>query len=86
MAAISQTSFKFIFLNGKFCILIQISLKFVPNGLIDNVNIGSGKGLTPIRWQAITWTNDESVHWRKYAAQGRDELTHWTQDKIVNIM
>ena len=27
---------KCIFMNEKFCILIQISLKFVPKGLIDN--------------------------------------------------
>ena len=25
-----------IFMNEKFCILIQISMKFVPKGLIDN--------------------------------------------------
>ena len=38
MAAISQDDiFRCIFMNEKFCILIQISLKFVPNrGLIDN--------------------------------------------------
>ena len=28
--------FKCIFLNEKFCILIKISLKFVPKGQIDN--------------------------------------------------
>ena len=28
--------FKCIFLNEKFCIVIRISLKFVPNGPIDN--------------------------------------------------
>ena len=28
--------FKYIFLNEKFCILIKISLKFVPKGPIDN--------------------------------------------------
>ena len=33
MAAISQ---KYIFVNEKFCIWIQISLKFVPKGLINN--------------------------------------------------
>ena len=27
--------FRCIFLNEKFCILIKISLKFVPNGSID---------------------------------------------------
>ena len=28
--------FKCIFMNEKFCILIKISLKFVPKGPIDN--------------------------------------------------
>ena len=28
--------FRCLFLNGKFCILIQISLKIVPKGSIDN--------------------------------------------------
>ena len=28
--------FKYIFMNEKFCILIRISLKFVPKGSIDN--------------------------------------------------
>ena len=30
--------FKCIFLNEKFCILIAISLKFVPKGPIDNTS------------------------------------------------
>ena len=36
MAAILTDIFKCNFLNEKFCILIEISLKFVPSGLIDN--------------------------------------------------
>ena len=28
--------FKFIFTNEKFCILIKISLKFLPEGPVDN--------------------------------------------------
>ena len=37
MAAIlSDDNFKCIFLNEKICILIEISLKFVPKGPIDN--------------------------------------------------
>ena len=30
----------------------------------------------PNRRQAITWTNDDPVHWRIYAALGRDELNN----------
>ena len=37
MAAIlADNIFKRIFFNEKFCILIEISLKFVPKGPIDN--------------------------------------------------
>ena len=37
MAAISADNiFKRIFMNEKFCILIKIALKFVPQGPIDN--------------------------------------------------
>ena len=37
MAAIlADNVFKCIFVNEKFCILIKISLKFVPKGPIDN--------------------------------------------------
>ena len=28
-------------------------------------------------WQAIIWTNVDPIHWRIYAALGRDELIHW---------
>ena len=38
MAAIlADDIFRCIFMNEKFCILIEISLKFVPKGLIDNI-------------------------------------------------
>ena len=36
MAPIPQTIFRCIFVTEKFCILIEISMKFVPKGLIDN--------------------------------------------------
>ena len=32
----TDDTFKYIFMNEKFCILIKISLKCVPNGSIDN--------------------------------------------------
>ena len=33
---LADDNFKCIFFNEKFCILIRISLKLVPNGPIDN--------------------------------------------------
>ena len=35
-ATSTDNIFKCIFMNEKFCISIRISLKFVPNGPIDN--------------------------------------------------
>ena len=40
----------------------------------------SGNGLAPKSRQAITWTNDDPLHWRIYAALGGDELIH--QDEL----
>ena len=41
-----------IFMNGKFYILIEISLKFIPKGPLGN--IGLDNGLVPNMWQAIS--------------------------------
>ena len=67
--------FKCIFLNEKFCILIRISLEFVPKDPMNNIPAlhGSDNGLAPIRRQAIIWTTADPVHWRIYAALGGDE-------------
>ena len=67
----SDDIFKCIFMNKKFCILIQISLKFGPKG-----SIGSGNGLVPTRQQAIIWTNVDPVHWGIYAFLEGDKWTH----------
>ena len=70
--------FKCILMNEKFWILIQISLKFVPKGPIDNnpalVKFGLDNGLATNRQQAIVWTNADPIHWRIYAALGGGEL------------
>ena len=52
-------------MNEKFCISIQISLKFVPKDPIDN-----NPALAPNRRQAIIWTIADRIHWRIYAALG----------------
>ena len=75
--------FKWFFMNEKLCILIPISLKFAPEGLI-----GCDNGLAPNRWQAIIWTNTVPIHWRIYAALGRGEfmgsfqLGHWDKNEF----
>ena len=38
-------------------------------------SIGLDNGLAPNRRQAIIWTNADPIHWRIYAALGRDGLT-----------
>ena len=52
--------FKSISLNQDQWIWIDISLKFVPKGQINNIpsSIGSDNGLVPTRQQGIIWTND----------------------------
>ena len=61
--------FRCIFVNEKFCILIRISLEFVPKDPIKR-GIGLDNGLVPNRRQAIIWTNADSIHGRIYAALG----------------
>ena len=68
--------FKCIFVNENSYILI--SLKFVPNGLIDN------NGSAPNRRQAIIWTNADPIHWRIYASLGEDELRNFTPNTIIS--
>ena len=47
MAAIlADNIFECIFLNEKFCILIKISVKFIPKGSIDN---------NPVLVQIMAW-------------------------------
>ena len=72
---------KCIFMNGKFCMMIQISLKFVPNSPFNNI-----PALVQImawHWSGNKiWTNADPVHWRMYTAQGGDEWIHmklWRQ-------
>ena len=67
---------KCIFLNENVWILIEISLKFVPKGSIDNISTGSDNGLAPTRRQAIIWTNDGKLTDAYiYASFGLNELT-----------
>ena len=62
-------------MNEEFCILIKISLKFVPKGLTyNNPALVLDNGLTPNRRQASIWTNADLIHWHIYAALGGDEL------------
>ena len=47
---------------------MEISLKFVPYGPINNIysSIGSDNGLASIRRQAIIWVNDDLAYWCIY--------------------
>ena len=51
--------FKCIFLNENIWSSIDISLKFVPKGQIDNFASLVHNGLAPTRRQSVIWTNDE---------------------------
>ena len=48
-------------MNQKFWIFIQISLKFVPKGPVDNKS-GSGNGSVSNRQQSVTYTNADPVN------------------------
>ena len=60
-------------MNETSCVLIKISLTFVSKGPIDNnpvlVRIMAG---APNRRQALMWTNADTFHWCKNAAQRGD--------------
>ena len=74
----AEVIFKCIFMNEKFCILIPISLKFLPKGPIDNKS-------TPVQvmaWRragdkSLPWTSADPVPWRIYVALGGD-VKLWT--------
>ena len=40
-----------------------------------NVHIDLSDGLELNRWQAITWTNDDQIHWCIYTSPGLNELS-----------
>ena len=70
MAAIlADDIFKCIFLNENFRISIQISLKFVPKGPIDNKSALVQVMAAMNRPQTITWSNDDPVYRCIYSAQ-----------------
>ena len=76
--------FKCIFMFERFCILIEISLKFVPKGPINNKSaLVWGNGLVPARQQAITPNNADPVDQCIYAALGGDELTQRGWNKTI---
>ena len=62
------------FLRDDSCILIQISVKFVPRSAINNKGIGSDNSMTPNRRQANIRTNDGVVKWRIYVSFGLSNL------------
>ena len=62
------------FLEWKFCISNEISLKYVPWSLINN-EPSFKNGLLLNRRQAIIWTNDGLDYWRMYASLSLNELT-----------
>ena len=69
---VADNIFKFIFLYEFCCTLIEISLKFVANGPINNkTSIGTDNVLALNRQQAIISTNNGLVYWYISHYQGR---------------
>ena len=50
------------------------------------VSIGSGNGLSPVRCQAIPWTNADPIRWRIYAALGGDGLMKSSQTPVLPVV
>ena len=80
MATILQTTFQMHFLEGNclnFCYnLIEICLQ---RSNWQHFCIGSGNDLSPVRHQAISWTNAAPVHRCIYVAPGGDALNQHTE-------
>ena len=64
MAAILQTSNTFLYEN--IWVLIQMSVKFIPDSPFDNKSalVQAMACMVPTRRQAIIWTNDGIAYWR----------------------
>ena len=74
MAAISQSTFLIAFSSMK---MFESRLKFYWNLFrvqFTNSHHWFRWWLGPHRRQAITWTNDVSIHWRIYVSSGVDEF------------
>ena len=61
-------TFKRILVNENYFNLLKIESKFVPHGSINIID--PDNGLTPVRRQAIMWTNDGLVYWFIYVSLG----------------
>ena len=74
-ANLADVILKRIFLNASVRIPIQISLTFVPSGLVAN-KPALDQILAWCRnmWQAIILTNADTINWLIYDAPGGDEL------------
>ena len=86
MAAIlADDIFKCIFFNENNRIPIQISLKFVPKSPVNN-KAALVQVMALSMPQAITWTNDDPVHWCIYVALGGDDLiAYWPMLTGISI-
>ena len=59
------------------CILLHISLKFVPRSNSQSVSIGLVNGLMLHRRPAITWANCDQVYQRIYESSNLNVLIWW---------
>ena len=61
--------------NEKFCILIEISWKFVSEGPVDKkLTLFFDNGLLPSKQQTIIQTNDDLIYWSINASLSVDGL------------
>ena len=67
MVTILQTRFADTFFSH----FLQIPLIFLLGSTCQE-SIGSGNDLVPRKWQAITWPNNDPLHWRIYVYASPD--------------
>ena len=70
-----------IFVNEKFCILINISLNFVLEGPIDN----KSAVVKIMAWRRMLCTNADPIYWHIYATLGGDELIYRSFIAVSNL-
>ena len=64
--------------------LIQILLFLRVQLIIAQVFSGLGNGMAHNKWQAITWADDDQVHWCIYTSLNLNELNNISNSLLLS--
>ena len=70
---------KYLYFDSNFTELCSYGFKQ------QQISISSGNDLVLSRWEAISRTNNDSVHWHIHTFPGFHVLKHWGRDKMAAI-